>query len=63
MLRVLCPLILLAPCALALQVPEDFPGDLSVSEEVGADELRSHVQALASDGTSDASPTTRTLKD
>ncbi|MDG1049178.1 MAG: M28 family peptidase [Planctomycetota bacterium] len=49
MLRVLCPLILLAPCALALQVPEDFPGDLSVSEEVGADELRSHVQALASD--------------
>ncbi len=59
MLRLLCPLLLLAPAAFALQdtalqgtAPQDaegFPGDLTVSAEVGADELRGHVQALASD--------------
>lgn len=49
MLKLLCPLLVLAPGASALQETEAFPGDLTVSAEVRADELRGHVQALASD--------------
>ncbi|MBL6757246.1 MAG: M28 family peptidase [Planctomycetes bacterium] len=49
MLTLLCPLLVLASGALALQDSESFPGDLTVSAEVRAAELRGHVQALASD--------------